>query len=304
MSKQRVLWVEDTPELLSNFKNDIEEDGQIEFVIFTDSASAINYLESRIEEITAAVLDIESFTSNVSEEETKNSFCRVRDCINTLKFRNPIEYFAFTGKGKYLSDKASFREEYGCEIFDKNFQSIEAGKFLKEIVDRHIIAQILHKYGDTFGLSDDIKRDLLSILLVLEKQEWKNSGVFNQIRKVLEWVMKFCNKIGLSPVVFSGTNLTECSMFLGNVAMSEFVPLHIQRSFHSAVSIANDGSHRLSIDSIITNGEAPYLIRSTTFELLNIINWLKTFSIDEMDVLERSVQTKKIYNKIDQNKNK
>jgi hypothetical protein len=304
MSKQRVLWVEDTPELLSNFKNGIEEDGQIEFVIFTDSASAINYLESSIEEISAAVLDIESFTSDVSEEETKNSFCRVRDCIIELKFRNPIEYFAFTGKGKYLSDKASFREEYGCEIFDKNFQSIEAEKFLKEIVDGHITTQILHKYGDAFGLSKDIGSDLLSILLVLERQEWKNNGVFNQIRKVLEWAMKFCNKIGLSPVVFSGTNLTECSMFLGNVAMSEFVPLYIQRSFHSAVSIANDGSHRLSIDSIVKKGEAPYLIRSTTFELLSIINWLKTFSSDKMDVLDRSVQTKEIYNKIHQNKNK
>jgi len=304
MNKQRVLWVEDTPELLSSFKNDIEDSGQIEFVVFKDSSSAISYLKSSIEEISAAVLDIESFANSFSEEETKNSFCRVRDCIIQLKHRNAIEYFAFTGKGKYLSDRKSFKEEYGCEIFDKNYQSIEAGEFLRKIVDRHIIAQISYKYGDAFDLSKDIQGDLLKILLVLEGQEWKDNRVFNQIRKVLDWVMEYCNKIGLSPIVFSKTNLTECSKFLGEEEMLSFVPLYIQRSFHSTVSITNEGSHRLSIDSIIKSGEAPYLIRSTIFELLNIINWLKAFSTDETDVSDRSSQTKEIYEKINQNKNK
>lgn len=116
MSKHLVLWVEDTPELLQGFQNDIEEEDEIEFVIKRDASNAVEYLENNIEKLSAAVLDIESFINEDSTEETKSSFCRVRDKILELKHRNPIQYFAFTGKAKYLKDEKGFKEEYKCEI--------------------------------------------------------------------------------------------------------------------------------------------------------------------------------------------
>ena len=73
--------------------------------------------------------------------------------------------------------------------------------------------------------------------------------------------------------------------------MLEVIPAYIQRSFHSAVTIANEGSHRLKIDEDTKDGTAPYLVQSTVFELLNILVWLQTLSIDEEDIDARRRQT-------------
>ena len=153
MSKSLVLWVENEPERLRNFKRDIEEDDTIELVICKDAETAVQYLKDNIEKLSAAVLDIESFINPDSEEETKTSFCHVRDCIKELSYRNPIEFFAFTGKGKYLEDVKGFKDEYQCEIFDKNFQGLEAEDYLRSIVDRHLNTKISRKYKAAFGLS-------------------------------------------------------------------------------------------------------------------------------------------------------
>ena len=303
MSKHLVLWVEDTPELLQGFQNDIEEEDEIEFVIKRDASNAVEYFENNIEKLSAAVLDIESFINEDSTEETKSSFCRVRDKILELKHRNPIQYFAFTGKAKYLKDEKGFKEEYKCEIFDKNYQTIEAEKRLREMVSNHVIAKISNKYGKVFQLSSEIQMDLLQILMIVEDRETRNADVYNKIRKVLDWVMGYCYNIGLSQIEFSGSNLADCSRFLGSKEMGKIVPVYIQRSFHSCIEIANDGSHRLTIDKDTKDGAAPYLIQSTVFELLNILNWLKSLPIDEDSIAIREAQTAEIYQSIQTKRN-
>ena len=303
MSKHLVLWVEDTPELLQGFQNDIEEEDEIEFVIKRDASNAVEYLENNIEKLSAAVLDIESFINEDSTEETKSSFCRVRDKILELKHRNPIQYFAFTGKAKYLKDEKGFKEEYKCEIFDKNYQTIEAEKRLREMVSNHVIAKISNKYGKVFQLSSEIQMDLLQILMIVEDRETRNADVYNKIRKVLDWVMGYCYNIGLSQIEFSGSNLADCSRFLGSKEMGKIVPVYIQRSFHSCIEIANDGSHSLTIDKDTKDGAAPYLIQSTVFELLNILNWLKSLPIDEDSIAIREAQTAEIYQSIQTKRN-
>lgn len=288
MSKYLVLWVENEPEKLRNFQRDIEEDGEIELVVIKDAQSAALYLDENIEKLSGAILDIESFRTPGDEEETKTSFCRVRDKINKLEYRNKIEFFAFTGKGKYLKDREGFEEEFGCRILDKNYQSIEAEEYLKEIVGRHIIAKISSKYAGAF-IHEDIQLDLLKILMVLENHDYRNAGVFNDIRKVMDWVMPYCYDMGLSQIRFDGSNLADCSKFLCKTELADngLIPIYIQRSIHSVVVVSNEGSHRLSIDDDTKEGRAPYLVRSTVFELLNILYWLGTVATDEDSINER-----------------
>ena len=295
MSKYLVLWVENEPEKLRNFRRDIEEDGEIELVVMKDAQSAIAYLDENIEKLSAAILDIESFIKPGEDTETKTSFCRVRDKINALEYRNSIQYFAFTGKGKYLKSRKKFKEEYGCEIFDKNYEGIKAEEYLKQIVDNHIIAQISSKYSGAF-IHKEIQLDLLRVLLVLEEHDYRNAGVYNDIRKIMDWVMGYCYDIGLSQIKFTGSNLNDCSRFLGReeIANAGLVPIYVQRSFHSVVAIANEGSHRLGIDKDTKEGRAPYLVRSIVFELLNILSWLGTLPVDEEAINEREAITSEI----------
>ena len=294
---KKVLWVEDKPQKLSNFRSNIEDDGEIKLVICKDAESAVSYLESNIESLSGAILDIEAFVKPDSEIETKTSFCRVRDCIHKLKYRNSIEYFAFTGKAKHLKDKENFKEEYECEIFDKNSQSDEAEQYLHTIVDRHILSVISYKYGGLFGpeLGEKERQRLLSILLVLEKGETRNADVFNPIRKMLDWVMDYCNSIGLLDIQFDGSNLGECSVRLGSDAFSDkLIPTYIQRSFHSCVVISNNGSHKQVTDNLVSEGKASYLVRSTIFELLNILEWIQRLPNTEEDNAKRAAQADKL----------
>ena len=69
MSKSLVLWVEDEPERMKDFKRDIEEDDTIELIIRKDAETAVQYLRDNIEKLSAAVLDIESFINPDSDEE-------------------------------------------------------------------------------------------------------------------------------------------------------------------------------------------------------------------------------------------
>ena len=131
--------------------------------------------------------------------------------------------------------------------------------------------------------------------MILENHEYDNADVFNKIRKVLEWVMLYCNDIGLLSVKFKGTNLNECSKFLGDPKMLEVIPVYVQRSFHSAVTISNGGSHRDCINHDTKEGIAPYLVQSTVYELLNIIIWLQTLPTGDEDIAARRAKTDKIY---------
>ena len=52
----------------------------------------------------------------------------------------------------------------------------------------------------------------------------RNADIYNKIRKVLDWVMQYCYEIGLSQVEFTGTNLNDCSKFLGNTKLNKIIP--------------------------------------------------------------------------------
>lgn len=311
MNKSYVLWVENEPEKLKNFQRDIEDDDEIELIIKRDAKSAVQYLEDNIEKLSAAVLDVESFPDSSSTEEMKSSFSKVRDQIIRLEHRNKIEYFAFTGKAKYLKDEEDFEGCNNCKVFSKQSQTIDAEKYLRDIVKRHVIANISHRYGEAFSVINEYeaKTHLLAALLIVENNDVRNVDAYTRIRKVLEWVMLYCYDIGISQIVFIGTNLAECSRFMGQSEMTSLVPMYIQRSMFSAVSVANEGSHLLpnerknreTIDQDTLAGKCPYLIRSTVFELLNILKWLSSLATSEEAVIERKSQTLEILNAMNAN---
>jgi len=53
-------------------------------------------------------------------------------------------------------------------------------------------------------------------------------------------------------------------------------PIHIRRSVQFVVDICQEGSHKTTIDLMVTKGDAPYLVSSTIMNLMNILIWIKT----------------------------
>lgn len=147
------------------------------------------------------------------------------------------------------------------------------GKIL-EVVPKMQEYKIKYKYKDLLCWYPN-PRELFDILTFIEDGKFNNPDVFNKIRKELDWVMKHLYERGLLLEPYQGSNLAECSTFLGNKNLLSLVPLHVQRSFHSTTSICNEGSHRLAVNELVKSGQAPYLVQSTILEFLNILCWLK-----------------------------
>jgi hypothetical protein len=129
---------------------------------------------------------------------------------------------------------------------------------------------------------------MLSIIKIHENREFNNADVFNKIRKVLDWIMQTVSDYGLLATPFNGTNQNDCSRFLGNPKLNDYIPVYIQRNLFSLVTLANEGSHRLITDQAVKNGIAPFLVTSTIFELMNVLMWTLQLprdqeSIDKID---------------------
>lgn len=107
---------------------------------------------------------------------------------------------------------------------------------------------------------------------ILIKKRFTDPKLLNEIRKYLEdFVIAFLeSKSFFTDEVKS---LNDRSRY---IERKEDIPEYIKRSFHSLVRIVQEGSHgRTIIDNDVRYGNAPYLLQSCLFELLNIIYWTK-----------------------------
>ena len=158
---------------------------------------------------------------------------------------------------------------------------------------------IYNFYCSELDTSDELLMNLLKGLV--DEELYKNHVIPGVVRLILDKIMLFLNNEGILPVKFTGTNLTACSKWLGDERgnAKDIVPIHVQRCFHSCVTIANNGDHQIPKESAkeyearISNplfvqkqiGEdAPYLNKALIYDLLNILYWCaslddKTFEV-------------------------
>lgn len=196
-----------------------------------------------------------------------------------------IPYFVSTGQPDLT--KADHFEEfckttYSHRYYEKGVDDELLCQEIIKAVDEKSQRKIKNKYPEIFSwLPSELYGELLDILTIVENGENNNTNIFNNIRKILDWVMKELNKHGILAIEFSGTNLNDCSRFLANNELQEYVPQYMQRQIHSCCTIANEGSHRLISDEDVRNGIAPFLTRSTVFELLNILIWFHQLPSDD-----------------------
>ena len=127
--------------------------------------------------------------------------------------------------------------------------------------------------------------ELLDIIRYLDKEDNNDDyEVFNKIRQQLEYLMRLAREKGFLNIEYKTTNLGECSKQLGKQELTGIIPNYIQRSLHSIVTVCNEGSHLTSLQEIIRNNKAPYLIKSTIYEFLNLVHWFKDAPRTDPDI--------------------
>jgi len=226
----------------------------------------------------AAILDAKVLDE--SEHEVANVSSLQKAVMRIKEQFCDLPYFISTGQPDLLSNdmfKLLFPKYYEKSTEDEQLcQDIIAT--IEDAPNR----QIMNKYPELFGkLQSPIYEEMLSIIKIHENREYNNADAFNKIRKVLDWVMQAISDYGLLATPFNGTNLNDCSRFLGNTKLNEYIPVYIQRNLFSLVTLANEGSHRQVTDQAVKDGIAPFLVSSTIFELINVLIWYHQLPADQ-----------------------
>lgn len=292
MYKPVILWEEDHPELLPEFRIDIEDMGY-ELVICTNAEQACSYLEMHIENLSAAILDVDGYLK-ATDEETSASFHRVRDKINELRNRNPIEFFAFTGKAKYITNKSDFEKSFGV-VFDKRTQSNEALEYLKDIVERHADTAIKNRYKEAFAVfnEDDyedsiidksLSKSLINVISSWDDYTCRHSTMmFSVIRPIAEKTLHHLVKLGVIPDSFEKMN--QRSLHMSNLSRDfhKEIPPFVARAYHTLFDVCPETLHDCDTFDQVNKGRAPFLLQSLTLELLNVLAWIHVFTKEHPD---------------------
>lgn len=234
----------------------------------------------------AVILDAKVL--NESEQEVA-SVAGLQNAVLRIKEEfKELPYFISTGQPDLLSDntfKSFFPVFYEKEVDDEKLCDD-----IIQTINEQPNRIIKNKYPEIFSwLEGTIADEVLSIIKIYENREFANADTFNKVRKVLDWIMSYLYDYGLLAIKFNGTNLAECSKFLGNSKLQSVVPVHIQRHLYSLVTVANEGSHRQHIDEEVKSSKAPFLVASTIFELLNVLTWLHQLpnDMEEKQTIEK-----------------
>lgn len=288
MNKYKILWIDDQYELLSELMERCEVVNGFEITKCRFAKEGMKTFESHLEEWSAVVLDAKVLMESLNEVPNLSGLRYCRDRINELKPRRYVPMFVFTGQPDLISNEMF--ENMVDKFYSKGDDDDQLIKDIISAADQQEDTQIIHKHQTVFDAWPESKHDLLRILKVLEKEDWQNNSVLNDIRKIMDDVMKKLYDCGFCPVKHNGSNLSACSIEIGKRYMGEIIPVYVQRCIHSLVEVTNPGSHRTDIDSDVASGKAPYLIRTLIYEMLNVLCWGKVLNvIDDPETVRKAI---------------
>lgn len=247
----------------------------------------IEELRTNLTKYDAIILDVKCLYRSHHETDSSANFYLIHKEILRLAIKTgeEIPCFVYSGQPDYTSNAEFENYLNGEKLYIKGQDDKKLLADIKVAADKRLSTQIRHKYLDSVGkLPDTILSEMNDILTYVENDITNKPDVFNKMRAVLDWLMVQLNEYGLLAVKHNGANLNACSVYLGRKELSEYVPAHIQRSMHSCVEICNNGSHRIDIFNVVQSGQAPFLIRSTVFELLNLLKWYSLLPRDEQSI--------------------
>lgn len=281
-----VLWFDDEFQTL-DIINEKAMLADINLVGFSNAEDGLKELRNNINNYDAVIVDGIFYKSNniQNAQVTQNAMAEVATELKKLESKKKLPWYILSGQTSFTRQKNDFADFFSNnKVYDKlsDVDLDDLWNTLKIEADSQLETQIRHKYGDIFELctekyiGESNFDKILRLSIALEGNDNNNPTYFNEIRKIMESVFLYCKNKGLFPD--DCTEMNARSTFLGKKEMQNYVPVYIQRNIHSVVQIAQEGSHRLSIDKDVTDGKCPYLLKSTVFELLNILLWYKDFS--------------------------
>lgn len=282
----KVLWVDDLPQNM--FINKAYDAG-VDIYNVTCVDDGIEELQNQTKVWDAIILDANCKITRDSQEQPSLDALK-KSLFELVTIRPEVPWFVYTAGDyegvEHLSFMIKNRPYDENPFYHKPSQYKELLENIKLAVKNQHLYKVKEKYSEICALYDDA--DFMNLLVGYEEGGIEaDSNIPNRVREVLDWIMEFLNIKGALPVLFSGTNLNECSVCLG--MMPQFVPNHVQESFRFCVNIANEGSHKES-RRLIRENKAPFLNKTLIGCLIDAMSWCASLSDDTSSLQAESLK--------------
>lgn len=307
----KVLWIDDQP---IDSLQDLAAEFDLDIHVETCYNNGIEWLRNNQEICMAVVLDVKcKITDGPTEVASKNAFReKWLDVVELCTQRKQIPWFVYTA-GDYDGIEALQDMIPSKKLYRKSIDRRDLIKNISQAIELSDMAMAVKKYGDVINFyynqpnQLEIIKPLFRVIKIVEENDYTNTSAFNDMRKILGWATAYMREHGLLPS--SVSRITSASYYLKNINFraKQIVPNYISYGYNTCEDVCNNGSHgkmegstddtnNLIVDELVDSGKAPYLIRSTFYELLNILSWCKTLPTTDEEI--KALQSKIINLKI------
>ena len=302
-----ILWIDDEWDKMPSFMQECEEAYNLKLHPHKTRKAGMEALEKDLKKWHAVLLDAKMF------DETENEVARLKGLFNAIKqierlsTQKALPYFISTGQPDLL-DNEEF-EEMGGKYYEKGdddeqlMEDIVAEIEKAESMQVRVIYEIAFHSLESLGISkytDDVLLDILVPMHFTEKaSSFKPVHHYNQLRQLIEYLFRACNKAGLVPdaCIPNGiVNLSQSSLYLAGKNAEKIgirygeigervVPEYIEKIIRSVLEFGNVHSHTVELDcediqkieNILRSSQSRYLIFGLALQLCEVIVWLSEY---------------------------
>ncbi|GAB3307899.1 hypothetical protein GCM10027348_39340 [Hymenobacter tenuis] len=251
--------------------------------------------------------------------ESETALDQARDHIMSLKHEKVFPFFVLTGQ-KTKQDDKSFVQRYEGKLYKKGSTEDKAKLFaaIKLAVDEQPEAQLRERHAQAFAacteqlLGEAAGRLLVKVLLDVEKSKSNHDddAQFNNLRQLVEAFLYAAHRHQLLPtqcLKAGQVNLTSSSIFFSGrqvdppqggdsiKMLRPILPAVLAQSLRALIDLTNNGSHyqqsqqitqidrettRKKLQELREQVKTPYLLASLTYQLLDLLVWMKNILAD------------------------
>lgn len=295
----KVLWIDDEYETLPGTIRQAKAHN-INLIPFKSLNAGMDELKKNYSFYDGVLLDakiLENEDDEAGTEDTKFVH-RAKEQLDQLSEKKKFEVFVLTGQVEVYDSKI-FRDMY-LKVYKKGDQEDIDRLFndLKDAADNQLDTQLRHTYKRVFDVCTEdyigtyAGQDLLSLLKVEDESNIDNH--FNTIRKIIDDLFTAFNKFNLLPdeFVIPKVALNPSSIFLAGQLQNEkthevykqythlhetHLPSQIAYYLRTILYVTQSGSHRSHIDEHVRAVQTSYLLKSTLFQLMDVLVWFKIY---------------------------
>ncbi|MBC6612409.1 hypothetical protein H8B15_15910 [Hymenobacter sp. BT507] len=325
MSSYQVLWIDDEYKTLQGFSTLARANGitLIPFQSTEEGIRYLSAHISTVNAVLLDAMAYQK-AGQQEGTESRKALYEAWEQITALSsaHQKPLPRFILTGQPSLLQD-AGFQEQY--EGFFRKGSSDETQRLfaaIKEAIDGLPDVQLRYRFAPAFACADQLLGPTASSLLLKVLREIERPAAthdddssFNTLRQLVEAFLLATHRQQLLPAqCLKGheVNLTAASIFLSGQQMNPphggdsvklsqpSLPKILADSLRTLIELTSNGSH-YQHDQKITSTEretakqqlrvlrqtvkTPYLLTSLTYQLLDLLVWLKSV-IDDTALLQ------------------